>query len=402
MGGGRDSVLKGGRETQSTFSAMTNHMAAGAVILDENATPKPRQVRSKRRTINDEGEEVEVSQSPSKRSKSTTSGASRSSSPTKPNVLRSLQQPIRTESIDSAMLPEGASGLVRQLRRFAAGFETVPQEVWRKIVEQYPDDFELTQNVTYETESDRARLGDGLSLKMIDCVCRQAQGCQKRNENEAAWNTHVDGLLLSLTCEMSIHRSSIGSTNVTTAQLNPRFKPTLDIAQAPLPGKVVDFVFFLEPSDITRKQFGSLPWEPSHGRDFNHTLHGPIADRPIVISMETKREGEGRATARAQLHIWVASHFNRLRELAGDNEAELPLLPLLLTQGPICSFSLAQHRLENGIWTTTIFEEIALGDLMRPSGVCKVFSSLLWLVNRAQLEYRPWFERILERRGQTN
>lgn len=301
--------------------------------------------------------------------------------------------------MENAILPARASVLVRQLRRFAAGFETVPQAAWREIVDKYPDDLELTQNVVYETGSERARLGDDLSLKMIDCIRRQAQGCQRRNENEATWNTHVHGPLLSLTCELSIHRSSIGSTNVTTAQLNPRFKPTLDVAQAPLPGKVVDFVFFLEPSDVTRSHFKGLPWEPSHGHDFNHTLHGPIADRPIVISMETKREGEGRATARAQLHIWVASHFNRLRELANDNEAELPLLPLLLTQGPICSFWLAQHRLEAEMWTTTIYEEIILGDLIRPSGINKVFSSWMWLVNWAQLEYRPWFEQVLAVRG---
>lgn len=61
-------------------------------------------------------------------------------------------------------------------------------------------------------------------------------------------------------------------------------------------------MFFLEPGDVTTKHFRNLPWEPGHAHEFNHTLHRPIAGRPIVISIETKREGEGRAAACAQLH----------------------------------------------------------------------------------------------------
>lgn len=67
--------------------------------------------------------------------------------------------------------------LVRQLRRFAAGFETVPHKSWKEIVDKYPDDVELTQNVTYKRTSKGARLGDDLSVRMIDCIRRQAQGC---------------------------------------------------------------------------------------------------------------------------------------------------------------------------------------------------------------------------------
>ncbi|KAK3613838.1 hypothetical protein LTR22_027992, partial [Elasticomyces elasticus] len=60
----------------------------------------------------------------------------------------------------------------------------------------------------------------------------------------------------------------------------------------------------------------------------------PSQTAPTAISMETKREGEGQATGRAQLEIWVAAHFNRLQEIDCHGAAELPFLPLLLTQGP--------------------------------------------------------------------
>jgi hypothetical protein len=118
--------------------------------------------------------------------------------------------------------------------------------------------------------------------------------------------------------------------------------------------------------------------------------------------METKREGEGRRTGRAQLSIWVASHFNRLREIVSDKEVELAVLPLLFTQGPIYSFALAQHKREGETWTTTSYNDIIIGDVTKPSGIHKVVSSVLWLVDWAETEYRPWFEQILTRRYTEN
>ncbi|KAK5109423.1 hypothetical protein LTR85_002687 [Meristemomyces frigidus] len=374
----------------STSSAIQQHF-----LLDGDDTPRAKSTGTKRPAAGIGKDSSGDSDSPSKRSRSTVSEGSRASSPTKPNILRSLQNPIRSESIDSAKLSDDARQLVRQVRRFAAGFETVPQALRESMEEAYPDDMDLTQNVTYVPDSQRASLGDDLSHRDVASICRQAQGCQHRNEYEAAWNSHVHGPLLSLVVELSCHKSTVGSTNVTTARLNPRFKPMVDISQAPLPGKVVDFVFFLEPSNVTEMEFGALPWEPNHGHDFNHILHGPIANRPIAISMETKREGEGQTTGRTQLDIWVTAQFNRLQELAGIDTAGLPTLPLLLTQGPAWFLLLAHREQEGEALVTTIFEKITLGDIARPSGVFRVVSSLLLLVHWAQTVFRPWFERAV-------
>ncbi|KAK4906634.1 hypothetical protein LTR49_024247 [Elasticomyces elasticus] len=302
------------------------------------------------------------------------------------------REPQRTSDITN--IPDDARQLVRQVRRFAAGFETVPQELRASLEETYTEDLDLAQNVVYTPDSERARLGDDLTTREVASICRQAQGCQQRNENEATWNSHVHGPVLSLVGEISCHRSDIGSTNVTTARLNPRFKPVVELTQPPLPGKVVDFVFFLEPSNVIEKAFGDLPWEANHGHDFNHTLYGPIANRPIAISMETKREGEGQATGRAQLEIWVAAHFNRLQEMACEEAEELPFLPLLLAQGPVWSLLFAHRQREGQTWVTIIYEKITLGDVTTPSGVFRVISSLLLLMHWAQTRFRPWFERI--------
>ncbi|KAK3613431.1 hypothetical protein LTR56_027892 [Elasticomyces elasticus] len=105
--------------------------------------------------------------------------------------------------------------------------------------------------------------------------------------------------------------------------------------------------------------------------------------------METKREGEGQATGRAQIEIWVAAHFNRLQEIACDGAKELPFLPLLLTQGPVWSLLFAHRQREGQGWVTIIYEKVTLGDVTTPSGVFKVMSSLLLLMHWAQIDFRP-------------
>lgn len=156
---------------------------------------------------------------------------------------------------------------------------------------------------------------------------------------------------------------------MTTARLNSRLKSAVEVTQPPLFGKVIDFVFFLEPSNITERAFGDLPWETNHGHGFNHTLYDPIANRPIAISMETKREGEGQTTGWAQLEIWVAAHFNRLQEIDCHGTEDLPFLPLLLTQGPVWSLLFAHRQREGQAWVTIIYEKVMLGNVTTPSGL---------------------------------
>ncbi|KAK1046957.1 hypothetical protein LTR74_017836, partial [Friedmanniomyces endolithicus] len=182
-------------------------------------------------------------------------------------------------------------------------------------------------------------------------------------------------------------------------RLNPKHEPATDLGHGPLPGKVVNFVFFLEPTNNTERAFGGLTWEPNPGRDFNHTLHGPIANRPIAISLETKREGEGQIMGRAQLENLVAAHFNRLQEMADCEADGLPSLPLLLTQEPKWSFFLARRERAGETWATTIYEKIMLGDVTKPSGLRQVILSLLLLMHWAQTESRPWLEGMLAASG---
>jgi hypothetical protein len=50
---------------------------------------------------------------------------------------------------------------------------------------------------------------------------------------------------------------------------------------------------------------------------FNHTNHAFLSDRPIAVSIETKKTGEGWENARLQMEVWMAAHWQFLRKLLG-------------------------------------------------------------------------------------
>jgi len=65
------------------------------------------------------------------------------------------------------------------VRRFAAGFETVPQAIRTSLEETYTEDLDLAQNVVYTPEFEPAKLGNDLTTRGVASICRQAQGCQQ-------------------------------------------------------------------------------------------------------------------------------------------------------------------------------------------------------------------------------
>ncbi|UPL02786.1 hypothetical protein LCI18_013720 [Fusarium solani-melongenae] len=69
----------------------------------------------------------------------------------------------------------------------------------------------------------------------------------------------------------------------------------------------------------------------------NHTDYYPLRDRPIALSIETKRTGEGWDGATLQLSVWQAAHWRLLDLLNSDREDEpapLPgFLPGIIIQG---------------------------------------------------------------------
>jgi hypothetical protein len=110
---------------------------------------------------------------------------------------------------------------------------------------------------------------------------------------------------------------------------------------------MVDFAIVLRPNE---KLASALPLTGGYidggVRSFNHTRYGPLTNKPIVVSIETKPEGESLQEAEIQLAVWAAAHLSRLRDLLDESKAEmtgLPWLPLLIAQGPQWYFLFASR-----------------------------------------------------------
>ena len=184
----------------------------------------------------------------------------------------------------------------------------------------------------------------------VDRISSRARDCRASNEYEASWNSFVHGPLLDLAQYTSRHRMQVDVANLTTAQLSTHLKPRLATSDRPAQGKLVDFAILLRRSPAIDQGYFDLPLEDgSNTKTLNHTVHAPCIMRPIAVSIETKREGEGGVEGRTQLSVWVAAHFTRLGELVRrrlDKHAPppvLPPLPLVLVQGATWSLLVAQR-----------------------------------------------------------
>lgn len=183
--------------------------------------------------------------------------------------------------------------------------------------------------------------------------------------------------------------------NIVHATVAPTSLNPLGTNNETIRGNMVDWAIVLRPIGSLRGALSCVRRHPDGGQlSFNHSRYGPLVDKPIVVSIETKPEGENLQQAYVQLAVWASAHMNRLRQLLTDTNAAatatlLPHLPLLVAQGSQWSFLIASRDADG---TTHIYAKIEFGDASTRHGVFKVISVLQLLINWAEAEYRPWFE----------
>ncbi|KAK3619213.1 hypothetical protein LTR56_024173 [Elasticomyces elasticus] len=233
-------------------------------------------------------------------------------------------------------------------------------------------------DIFFAPSSARDKLGGSPTLAEVDRITSRASQCREYKEHEAAWNTFVHGPLLDLAQYTSVFRQRVDIANITTAPLSTRFKPRFATSAQPLAGKLVDFDILLNCSTPLDEAFRAMPLhEGEHAKSFNQTLHMPVMRRPIAISIETKREGEGALEGLTQLGVWLSAQFLRLEELVqwrsdGDEglveqperSTAMPPLPLILVQGPQWSLLVATKSANGSMVGTPRLTDIRVAMLM--------------------------------------
>lgn len=170
---------------------------------------------------------------------------------------------------------------------------------------------------------------DGQQLRYVyervQRICRASRECNDAAHptHEAEWNDKVHSPVLELALEL---KGELHSThpiiyhNITSVRIDQRFR---DKELFP-GGDRVDYGIFLSPhsdSDLGQRIASHQYNQRNTGKSDPqlHALYAYEPDRPLVISIETKRKRGSDAQAPSQLANWARAHFRAVAEALGTS-----------------------------------------------------------------------------------
>ena len=164
----------------------------------------------------------------------------------------------------------------------------------------------------FASPADRDQLGPTPSLENVASLVEEAAECQATMQSESGWNMMVHYPVLHRALYGGRRQNQqVGFAPCTTAKIIREYQPSK--AQP----NMVDFCFYVMPEtdesaiNATRRLRSVLPCNV-----INHTDFPPLRDRPIAVSIETKRRGGAQlATAELQLGIWHSAQWKMLEDL---------------------------------------------------------------------------------------
>ncbi|KAI1022145.1 hypothetical protein LB504_007505 [Fusarium proliferatum] len=250
---------------------------------------------------------------------------------------------------------------------------------------------------------DRDNLGHTPTPEAIQWILHEAAYCNSRGCSEADWNVEVHHRVLSAALRplKGLRSDQFFDFRLsTTASIITEYHVTSA-------SKKVDFCMYLDPKQDESAQVSEtidalkdiLPLGM-----FNHTNLAPLSDNPIAVSIETKKTGEGWENARLQMEVWMAAHWQFLRQLvslrqraqelttANQKTWNLPdFIPGIIIQGHDWHLIITTPEGEK----TVFWQKKNLGDTSSSMGICKIIYNLQLLRQWAQEEYWKWMRELL-------
>lgn len=303
---------------------------------------------------------------------------------------------VKTKVLDSTNpnLPPALSDLLVELQECNDGFGVISNAMEANIKEKAKNISGLRnfRDIMFAPFTDRDQLGPTPSFDDVARLVNRARHCQDLKKSESGWNMAVHYPLLDNAlpreCDWGGQRQLIGFEDCTTAKIIREYLP------ACATGKMVDFCLCIM-SEVEATAWNSIE---RASRDLpsqviNHTDEYGLRNRPIAVSIETKRQGEERlADAELQLGTWHAAQWKLLERLVTQNGGtldELPFLPAVVVHGHIWSFAATTRE---GL-TTVLWLEQEFGSTSSLHGVYKTVWGLQRLAKWASDVYWPWFKK---------
>ncbi|KAK1656591.1 hypothetical protein BDP55DRAFT_699444 [Colletotrichum godetiae] len=340
----------------------------------------------KRSQLGDESHSISTSDASSQLSGSSTG----SRSPTK-RRRRTDRNPHRVRHFDmSANAPSSLREIWKRIREYSRGVGENIDEA-KKIC---PDMEEIRYSLYFDDASvnttdglSRRVLGPTPTTQQVTEMVSRAKMCRDYEFDEAGWNTSLHHHVINLAVPEFYQATGklVYMIPCTSANTLP------DLVQTSAFRKV-DFCLCIEPTGAAAQAINRLVLTETPS--INHTEYGALKTRPIVLSIETKLQGEGLSVAEAQLLTWHASQWRMLDRLMAGTVPRMPLidfLPGIIVQGNDWLF-VASTRDGDEV---TLWSNQMIGSTSEPLGVYQIVCVLQFLISWIEDVYWPWFQQAV-------
>ncbi|KAI3571101.1 hypothetical protein IWW34DRAFT_639902 [Fusarium oxysporum f. sp. albedinis] len=256
---------------------------------------------------------------------------------------------------------------------------------------------------------DRDALGCTPMPDAVRQIVSQAAECSENNHPEVNWNISVHSRVLDMAFEPSGSRPGlIGSMGSSTASIISEYHRSISRT------KRVDFCIYIDPKK-----------DPSYGEAesdldvlskillcgvINHTDFFPLRNRPIALSIETKKPGDAWDKAKLQLGTWDAARWAFLRHLVetykaqkarirDQNPCPMPMditklpdfLPGIIIQGHDWNLVITTQQAGR----TMLWQRVLMGSTQSTKGVYQIICCLQLLRQWAEDSFWPWLRNLL-------
>ncbi|KAI1418946.1 hypothetical protein F5Y12DRAFT_359200 [Xylaria sp. FL1777] len=286
-------------------------VAAAAAAADFDIIPRPGAGGA-----GGAGGSIYLSESISMPSSSAPSGAS---SPKKQMLNLRLSDPaIEINPLRLDELPAVARELVIAMEEIGCNHDILPHALEPTIMEHVeardlvPRRWRHSFKPPAEADTLPGRIP---AFEEVERICRKASESQQHSYEEVAWNCRVHlRLLESILEDRDGHQcDDFNAMNCTTARPHRALKPIWS------PAKMIDLCVYAstdQRADLSAKMTEFCRLTPT--ATVNHTDFVPIATRPLVLSIETKKPDVHWDAAQLQIGIWHASQWAFLRWAVAD------------------------------------------------------------------------------------
>ncbi|KAL8787746.1 MAG: hypothetical protein Q9213_002066 [Squamulea squamosa] len=368
------------------------------IFGDTDQTPRPSRpkhpIDSAPKLDAPDAEEASSHDENASNAESTSTSRQRSISPRKARHNMTLAEvaviPIKIGSgiVD---FPAEAKELYRDLHRLQSQHGLLPQSIRDSAGKEleFDEDFYYrahTGPADTKDASDDTRIWQDI-LDIRDA----ARDCYMDDSPESTWNMDVNAPIFRVALRGHWKSQGIWYKDLTAARIFDRdLLPKVPGYSAK--SKMVDFGIVIKPRELSPlwtkivEKCKTQPYQTINQTDAPHLCKSPIA-----ASMEVKRTGGNVDEALVQLETWVTAQYNHLKLLLSSvgSAAELPILPLLQTQGDEWRLIIAEMNSEGN--RIILHCHIRLGSTDNILGIYQIIASIQRLAKWISEEYRHWW-----------